>query len=170
MQQERYGFAWPVVDLVKCLARRVPGRGVEDMPEAPLRAVQGMPVAVVQPVALKQTLDLEQFGEEDIAVHRRRIADSRLPLESAVRGQIGQAKCSHFQPRSCVQTLLREARLILTATIGLMYRNKLRSYSIVSSARCSIIRDSCRIAARISSTEKFSQGVIWTLLPRNDGT
>ena len=30
--------------------------------------------------------------------------------------------------------------------------------------------DSCRTAARIRSTEKFSQGVIWTLLPRNGGT
>jgi hypothetical protein len=85
MQQERSGFAWPVVDPIKCLARRVPGRGVEDMPEGLLRAVQGMPVAVVQPVVLKRALDLEQLGEDGIAVHRRRIADSRLSRPRGLR-------------------------------------------------------------------------------------
>jgi hypothetical protein len=79
MQQERYDFAWPVVDPVKCPARRVPGRGVEDVPEGLLRAMQGEPVLVFQAIVLKQALDLKQLGADGIPAARAPVRGQWAP-------------------------------------------------------------------------------------------
>jgi hypothetical protein len=76
MQQQRNGLARLIVDPIEGLRRLAPGLGIENVSQRLLCAVQRVPIAVIQPIVLKQGFDLEQLDHDRVACHAGRIDDS----------------------------------------------------------------------------------------------
>jgi hypothetical protein len=68
MQQQRNRLARLIVDPIEALRGLAPGPGIENVSQRLLCAVQRAPIAVIQPIVLKQGFDLEQFDHDRVAV------------------------------------------------------------------------------------------------------
>jgi hypothetical protein len=90
MQQQRNGLARLIVDPIEGLRRLAPGLGIENVSQRLLCAVQRVPIAVIQPIVLKQGFDLEQLDHNRVACHAGRIDDS-----TAQKGRSLQRAQSH---------------------------------------------------------------------------